>query len=53
MTINELREEVDIEIEMIQNTLLEWDRMKEGTGHIEEIFKRFRNKLFSYLQSLN
>jgi len=31
---------------------LEWDRIKEGIGHIEEIFKRFRDRLFGYLQSL-
>ncbi|MEW6215112.1 MAG: hypothetical protein AB1478_07930 [Nitrospirota bacterium] len=31
---------------------LDWERMKEGMGNIEEVFQRFRGNLLKYLQTL-
>lgn len=32
---------------------LEWERMKDGIGNIESVFRRFKARLFDYLQTLS
>jgi hypothetical protein len=46
MTVEELQEEINIEVE------LDWNRMREGSENIESVYGLFKERLLGYLKAI-